>query len=156
MANFRFAWVQVFGTKAIIGQTIQYQRGKGKLHEAAIKDVMRFLFSKTQEVVPVRTGRLKASGRVTFTGSHWKTKAKITYNAPYAMIQHENLQFSHAPGKQAKYVEGPARKFRPQMRRRYERKMRENVLTRGSSSIPQPTGRAPTSAPSIQVDIPNE
>jgi hypothetical protein len=33
--------------------------------------------------------------------------AAVSYDGPYAVIQHEALDFRHAPGRTAKYVEEP-------------------------------------------------
>lgn len=40
----------------------------------------------------------------------------LGYQAAYAIHVHENLQARHAPGKQAKYLSDPAKRFRGQMR----------------------------------------
>ena len=40
----------------------------------------KMVFDRSQELVPVKTGRLKESGSYTFTGE----SATINYNTPYA------------------------------------------------------------------------
>lgn len=35
----------------------------------------------------------------------------VSYNKPYALIQHENLEFEHKEGRQAKYLENPLKEF---------------------------------------------
>jgi hypothetical protein len=54
-------------------------------------------------IVPLDEGPLQRSGKVTVEGLN----GSISYDTPYAVVQHENLSFRHAPGRSAKYVEGP-------------------------------------------------
>lgn len=71
-----------------------------------------FIYRKSQPKVPVDTGRLKKSGKVTKLGngvyevSYHAENPKTGYN--YAPIQHEHLGFKHKVG-QAKYLEEPVR-----------------------------------------------
>lgn len=39
----------------------------------------------------------------------------VGYTQNYAIYVHENLEARHAPGKQAKYLEGPAKQLAPQL-----------------------------------------
>lgn len=52
---------------------------------------------------PVRDGILRGSAAVTVSGSG----AAVSYNTPYAVRQHEELDYQHPQGGQAKYLEGP-------------------------------------------------
>lgn len=45
-----------------------------------------------------------------------KMNVEMGYEAPYAVIQHENLQFNHPNGGQAKYLEQPANEYLGTMR----------------------------------------
>ncbi len=36
-----------------------------------------------------------------------RLEASVSYDTPYACIQHENMTYHHAPGRQAKYLEQP-------------------------------------------------
>mgnify|MGYP006867956678 CR=1 FL=1 len=76
------------------------------LHEAG-----EHLLELSQPLVPVDTGRLKASGKVVDIDND----VYVTYEAvnpengyEYAPIQHEDLDFKHNVG-QAKYLEEPFR-----------------------------------------------
>lgn len=58
--------------------------------------------SRTQ--VPLEEGTLERSGRVDVDG----LEGSISYDTPYAVIQHEALDFHHpVPGRKAKYLEDP-------------------------------------------------
>lgn len=73
-------------------------------------DAGKYLLDLSQPLVPVDTGRLKASGNVLQENS---CTVYVTYKAinpengyDYAPIQHEDLDFHHNVG-QAKYLEEP-------------------------------------------------
>lgn len=58
-----------------------------------------------QQRVPLEEGTLQDSGRaVVDTAS---LTAGVTFDTVYARRQHEELTWRHAPGRTAKYVEGP-------------------------------------------------
>lgn len=66
----------------------------------------------SQELVPVDTGRLKASVRIedqTVDPNH--PRVVVIYDTPYAIPVHERLDVFH-PNGQAKYLEEPARTHR--------------------------------------------
>lgn len=82
--------------------------------EEVVGEAAQLVFHESQRLVPVDTGALKASGRVTQDG----LEAAISYGgedgagrngqdtAAYAVPQHERLDFEH-PNGQAKYLEIP-------------------------------------------------
>lgn len=64
-----------------------------------------YLLSQSDEVVPIDEGVLSRSGvasvdRATFTSA-------VSYDTPYAVKQHENPDYRHAPGRTFKYLETP-------------------------------------------------
>jgi hypothetical protein len=67
----------------------------------------------SQELVPVDTGILKTSGEVLDPVINGNTvEVVMGYGgaaSAYALRQHEDLTYRHAEGKQAKYLEDPAR-----------------------------------------------
>lgn len=76
-------------------------------------DAGNHLLGLSQPLVPVDTGRLKASGAVIKNSSN---QVFVSYEAhnpvngyDYALIQHEDLAFYHADGTQAKFLEQPFR-----------------------------------------------
>lgn len=82
--------------------------------EVAVHEAAEVLFAESQRLVPVDTGALKASGRVSQDG----LEATISYGsedgagrngqdtAAYAVPQHERMDFEHETG-QAKFLEVP-------------------------------------------------
>jgi hypothetical protein len=71
------------------------------------------IMAQSQEIVPVDTGILKDSGTVLdpeINGN--RVEVVMGYGgaaSAYALRQHEDLSYRHAEGKQAKYLEQPAR-----------------------------------------------
>lgn len=57
-------------------------------------------FVRSQALVPLREGHLQRSGEMKVTSGG----VEITYSLVYARIQHEELSYRHAPGRQAKYI----------------------------------------------------
>ncbi|WP_219085637.1 hypothetical protein [Microbacterium resistens] len=78
----------------------------------------RALLAESQARVPVDTTNLRQSG-----AAHDATPAQlasgVTYDTPYAVIQHERTDFNHSqshnPGAQAKYLEGPLHEMNAQL-----------------------------------------
>ncbi|WP_050796128.1 hypothetical protein [Parafrankia sp. EUN1f] len=66
----------------------------------AVKRAAYSWFARTQAVVPLDEGTLQRSGKVELDGG----SASIVYGTPYGMVQHERLDFHHAPGRTAKYI----------------------------------------------------
>lgn len=58
-----------------------------------------------QQRVPLEEGILQDSGRTVVDST--ALTAGVTFDTVYARRQHEELTWRHAPGRTAKYVEGP-------------------------------------------------
>lgn len=63
------------------------------------------LLQKSRELVPLDEATLERSG-VASTDPD-TLAAAVAYDTPYAVPQHENMQYTHAPGRKAKYLEDP-------------------------------------------------
>ncbi|QJT04353.1 hypothetical protein G9272_32060 [Streptomyces asoensis] len=61
------------------------------------------VLGKSQEVVPLDESPLMHSGVASVEES--TLTGMVSYDTPYAVIQHENLAYRHAPGRTAKYLE---------------------------------------------------
>jgi hypothetical protein len=77
------------------------------------------LYNKSQELVPVDTGRLKASGQIANNGKKgFGAETLVEYGgpeAPYAFIVHERLDVHHEPPTQAKYLTAAVNRTRGTM-----------------------------------------
>ena len=102
----------------------------GKKYEQAVVQGAIFLFGKSQDIVPVDQGNLRASGGVRKEGTGWDTVAYVYYTADYAVYVHENVRMllkgtprpthgnywdaGNGPGS-SKFLERPARQYRKEI-----------------------------------------
>lgn len=77
--------------------------------EDAIEAGLQMILDASQELVPVDTGALKASGFIRVFRTRGRVSGVVGYaaggNPYYAAIVHENLEMYHAPPTQAKFLE---------------------------------------------------
>jgi len=66
-----------------------------------------FILTGARVDVPLDEGTLERSGRV--ISDERRISATVSFDTPYAVVQHEDLTFRHAPGRRAKYLERPWR-----------------------------------------------
>jgi len=62
-----------------------------------------FILHESNKIIPFEEGTLKRSGIVDMDRS--EPRARISYDTPYAAVQHEDRSLSHDHGRQAKYLE---------------------------------------------------
>jgi len=62
------------------------------------------IFDDSQKLVPVDTGKLKKSGKVSYNKNGAST---VEYKNDYAVFVHEDLNANHKKGTQAKFLEIP-------------------------------------------------
>jgi hypothetical protein len=74
----------------------------------ALERPLEWLLSQAQDLVPLDKGPLLESGRVVIANNE---AGAVVFGdeetEDYAVVQHENLDYQHAPGRQAKYLEEP-------------------------------------------------
>ena len=61
------------------------------------------ILAESNRLVPLDEGTLERSGRIQVDEA--AMRGIVSYDTPYAMRQHEELSWKHAPGRQAKYLE---------------------------------------------------
>ena len=71
--------------------------------EGALRDAGEYVLEQSSREVPHEVGDLQDSGRVTVDG----TTVAISYDTPYAVRQHEEMDYHHDAGRKAKYLEDP-------------------------------------------------
>ena len=64
------------------------------------------LAAVSKEQVPLNQGPLKNSCYVDVADDG--SSGTVSYDTPYAIVQHENTQYQHQRGRKAKYLEDPA------------------------------------------------
>lgn len=87
----------------------------GLAFERGNKKVAYFLLEESRKIVPIDEGDLHDSSRVVGKGRGFKNEQSVEYRMPYALRQHEDLTYKHAPGKSAQYLEKPMRRFKTRM-----------------------------------------
>ncbi len=85
-----------------------------KAEAAYTQEIAERIMEKSKSIVPLDQGPLQASGKVKPVERKGPiVRVELVYGEPgsgaeeYALIQHENLEYNHAPGRQAKYLEEP-------------------------------------------------
>ena len=75
----------------------------------AVTEVCDDLLSESRDVVPTDQMDLSNSGKVTVAGGGDTVEGAVSYDTPYAVIQHEAQEFRHQDGKKAHYLSDPLR-----------------------------------------------
>lgn len=101
----------VEGVEVLIRTLKKDEKENTKNLREGLNEAARYLFGITDEVVPVDTGLLQSTGGIDdVTDDEVEPEVILGYgsnDAYYAVYVHEDLEARHAPGKQAKYLEGP-------------------------------------------------
>ena len=79
-----------------------------KLRQAA-QEVGDDLLSDSRDEVPYDQGDLSRSGKVTVEATGTGATVAVSYDTPYAAIQHEATDFAHQDGRKAHYLGDPLR-----------------------------------------------
>lgn len=88
--------------------------------EDGVDDATEMLLAAARVIVPYDEGPLSESGKASRDG----LTGVVSFNQPYAVIQHENLRYRHAPGRTAKYLENPLNALGDQMVARIAERLR--------------------------------
>lgn len=84
------------------GGRLWTSRGR-RLAEEGLDRALEHLLAEAKKLVPLDESTLELSGKPTRDG----LKGAVSFDTPYAVVQHENMDYRHLPGRQAKYLEQP-------------------------------------------------
>lgn len=70
-----------------------------------LRDAAEHVLAESTKVVPLEEGTLSKSGATSVDAA--TLTATVSYDTPYAVRQHEELDYRHDEGRQAKYLEQP-------------------------------------------------
>lgn len=73
--------------------------------EGGLQLAAEHILAQATELVPIEEGTLQRSGTVSIDAAG--QTAAVSYDTPYAVRQHEELNWHHDAGRQAKYLETP-------------------------------------------------
>lgn len=74
-------------------------RGVGKAAE--------YVLGEARRIVPHEEGTLERSGRASVEQSGTSARGAVSFDTPYAVVQHERTHYRHKKGRRAKYLETP-------------------------------------------------
>lgn len=74
-----------------------------------VREVCDDLLSESRDEVPTDQMDLSNSGKVTVAASGMDVEGAVSYDTPYAVIQHEAQEFRHQDGRKAGYLGDPLR-----------------------------------------------
>lgn len=66
---------------------------------------MEHILAEAKKITPLDEGTLERSGRARVDAT--RLQGIVSFSTPYAVRQHEELTYQHAPGRQAKFLEVP-------------------------------------------------
>jgi hypothetical protein len=94
----------------------------------ALNEEGQIAFRNSQRIVPVDTGTLRRSG-VLLPAKENGTSVEVVMGyggaaSAYALRQHENLNYRHREGKQAKYLEEPVMQRKVKLAENIKRRMK--------------------------------
>lgn len=69
--------------------------------ETGVGMALELILGTARERVPIEEGTLERSGATTQAG----LKGTVSFDTPYAVVQHEDLTLRHDAGRTAKYLE---------------------------------------------------
>ncbi|MFG1997880.1 hypothetical protein ACGFNU_01880 [Spirillospora sp. NPDC048911] len=98
---------------------------KGAERAAAVRGLRlaaEHLLEESRRLVPIQSGDLARSGVASVDAA--RLTAAVSYDTPYAVRQHEELNFRHDPGRSAKYLEIPATTEAGEIARRLQEELR--------------------------------
>ena len=100
----------ITGMNKVIANMKRANNLTGAAVAKGLKDGGLFLERESQKIVPVEIGVLRNSANTRNMGSKdFKADIVVSYSTEYAVYVHENMQASHKTGKEAKYLEKPAK-----------------------------------------------
>lgn len=102
MASINFSW-----NGDAIAKQVQGQARNG------LRKGAEYLLQQANQTVPLEEGNLQASGSADVDPGGMS--ATVSYDAPYARRQHEMLNYHHAPGRRAKWLESALNEQTPQI-----------------------------------------
>jgi hypothetical protein len=91
--------------------------------EAGLSDAAEHIKNESQRRVPIEEATLERSAETDVDG----LTAAVSYDTPYAVVQHEDTTLAHDPGRTAKYLETALNSERDAVRRLIARRIRHKL-----------------------------
>lgn len=97
------------GTDAALRNINAQIQRMGSITVQRMQHVLMDLMRRSQAIVPHDKGDLEGSATWDMEIEGTRITGVVSYNTPYARIQHETPHFKHKPGRRWKYLESPLR-----------------------------------------------
>lgn len=109
--------IKITGMPKILSNMKKATKDLGKRFQRGAAKGALFLERKATMVVPIDKNILRPGVETRNVGGEgFKTDMIVTYGPnEYAVYVHEDMNAKHKPGKQAKFLEGPAREFKDEI-----------------------------------------
>ena len=91
----------------------------------AMETIVNDLTRRSKQLAPLDTGDLRGAGEGKVNDRNNDIIGTVSFNKPYALVQHEDLSFHHPRGGQAKYLEQPLNENRDRYKDFIKNKIRE-------------------------------
>jgi hypothetical protein len=114
----KIAGVEIEGQAEVIKNLRKIARKNVKGFVRGLVKAGLMLQRESQKIVPIDTGALKNSAFTRKQKEGLKTEVLMGYTMDYAIFVHEDPDAQHAPGKEHKYLEKPAKMMRNQLRQK--------------------------------------
>ena len=120
--------LEVVGVQAVLKGYGKARTDDARAIDEGLKRCAEILLNASQKLVPVLTGKLKASGQIQGNGKKgFGAEWIVVYTAPYAWFVHEDMEAKHAAPTQAKYLSDALRRVRGTMTAVLERQLKASV-----------------------------
>lgn len=106
--------------------TLEWKLSAKEVTDAINKGLLagaELVLQESNKLVPLETGNLLRSGRAGVDNG----EAYVTYDAPYAEVQHERVDFIHKNGREAKFLEKAANRNATKVGQVIAETIRENL-----------------------------
>lgn len=128
---------QVIGTTTVIGNLDRAEAGAVAGARRALGLVLHLILQRSTAKVPWEEGDLSRDGAVVIDEA--ELVGAVTYGntpdtAKYAVPQHENLEYRHDGGKEAKFLESAVNQSREQARNIFAHQVSEGMAGGGSGA----------------------
>ncbi len=98
-----------------VRKAIQSMKNRPAAMVRGLKKAGLYLQRQSQMIVPVDTGALRNSAFTRAAFAYNVCVVTVGYTVNYAIYVHEDPDATHAPGKQYKFLEAPAREHRQEL-----------------------------------------
>jgi len=119
--------VYLKGVNRVLKNINKIVNKSSKAYFQAVQDAASKVLRRSNSLVPVDTGRLRSSGKMSSVKYiKAKSRSKVYYDVEYAVAVHERIWVQHANG-ESKFLEKAANEIRPYLMDLYKHYLRKVI-----------------------------